>query len=344
MDKSEILQSLKDNIIPEFVVSSLGDYCDVIDYISEAWREKIAERQTSENSCADFYCGELSPWFRGVSKISHEPESLLFRFYKKGIDKKFLGVKNLEIEQIESYLLQRFKTFASPFLTKIPIEDIEWHFLMRHHNIPSRLLDWSKGSFIGLYFATRKSLDALDPLNSSSSCISSDDSTVWMLEPRRLSEMYDGKRNIYGSTKEEHIKVIEKFFPKKTDDDSNPEDRRQVLYPLPIIPDLVAPRIEAHIGRFTLHPFSDVNKSFNESSLYSFAAQTHNSDKISYLVKIIIPNKNHFSIARSLRSTGISDMNFSQDLDGLSKELSLRVNIGREDHNRYVKKIRPDEV
>lgn len=208
-------------------------------------------------------------------------------------------------------------------MAKLPTKDLEWHFLMRHHNVPSRLLDWSKGSFIGLYFATRKSLDSFNEDKSKENV----DSAVWMLEPRRLSEMHpDHKRNIYGS-----------YF-------NNQNKIEDLNYPLPMIPDLVAPRIEAHIGRFTLHPFSDASKNFQSGTLMNFAKDSRKEDGISYLVKIIIPHNTHFSIARSLRSTGVSDMNFSQDLDGLSKELALRVNIGRQDHNRYVREITEEQV
>jgi hypothetical protein len=45
MDEDEILQRLQENCIAEITVESLGDYCDVVDIVSGAWRQKIAKRQ-----------------------------------------------------------------------------------------------------------------------------------------------------------------------------------------------------------------------------------------------------------------------------------------------------------
>jgi len=179
-----VLEKLQDEAIAkssgiaEFPVESLGDFCNTIDIIANEWRRKVAERQTRSENRAPFYCGELSPWFRGVSNKDYDCEPSLFRFHKKFID--FEKIESPKINETEAYFLQRFKTFSAPFLDKLPKNDIEWQFLMRHHSVPSRLLDWSKGSFIALYLATKKSLanlndPSIQPLS---------DAAVWMLEPR----------------------------------------------------------------------------------------------------------------------------------------------------------------
>ncbi|NET61481.1 MAG: FRG domain-containing protein [Symploca sp. SIO2E6] len=338
--KEEVLQTLTDNnVIAEFHIESLGEYCSVIDHITAIWRKKIAERQTQKKHPAPFYCGELSPWFRGVSKANYQPEPRLFRFYQRAVKDRYKGhINPLKIEETESYFFQRFKTFGTPFLKKEPKSDIEWHFLMRHHEVPSRLLDWSKGSFVALYFATRKSLESINDFQQYGTDIGQQkgkDAAVWMIEPRRLSEKCRNTRNICGSSnKEESFRVIDRYFTTgETTEVSDP------IYPLPIIPDLIAPRIQAHIGRFTLHVRQDADRDFNSGGLMKFARDTHVEDGLSYLVKIVIPHKCHFSISRSLRSTGITDMNFTQDLDGLSGELSLRMHLGRTDHNRFVDEL-----
>lgn len=320
---NSVVDTLLSSVIAEFTAESLGEFCNVIDIVSETWRTKVAERQIRNERTAHFYPGELSPWFRGVSQATYKCESTLFRFYEKSVN--FEEIKQPKIRDIELYFLQRFKTFGAPFLDKLPNNDIEWHFLMRHHDVPSRLLDWSKGSFIALYFATRKSLKNIEP----SLCnIKSDetysDAAVWMLEPRRLSEECHGTRSIYGTNRDKHMEEINKYFSEVVEEIP--------AYPLPLIPNIVAPRIKSHMGRFTLH-------SFDKYDLERFAKKGFEDDNISYLVKIKIPYKNHLSIYRSLRSAGVSDMNFTQDLDGLADELSLRINLGREDHNRLVRQL-----
>jgi hypothetical protein len=51
------------------------------------------------------------------------------------------------------------------------------------------------------------------------------------------------------------------------------------------------------------------------------------------LVKIELPLNSLEAIARVLRMTGVADMNLTQDLDGLARELRLRAALGFRDDN-----------
>lgn len=65
----------------------------------------------------------------------------------------------------------------------------EWLFLMQHHRLPTRLLDWSESILVALYFATNENAE--------------DDGAVYALLPHELNSRQVGVRGIlrpYGKT------------------------------------------------------------------------------------------------------------------------------------------------
>jgi len=104
--------------------------------------------------------GNRPIWFRGQSKSEWELVPQL------GREKKYATA--------EMALIKGFRQNAVPHMTDRPKSEWEWLFLMQHHRLPTRLLDWTENPLVGLYFALDKP--------------SGVDGAVWCLDPIALNK------------------------------------------------------------------------------------------------------------------------------------------------------------
>lgn len=228
------------------------------------------------------------PWFRG------EPEGngiipLLPTVFRPKSDGSFHD---------ENSLLQFFRRRAPGLgLPIVPDREHidEWLFVARHVGLPTRLLDWTEGALIALYFAVREKQDSL----------------VWMLNPLELNKKsvpggspvpneptltwfpgYEGQVNIYNM----NIRAAWELGNGGT------------ALPVAVYPVSIHPRISVQHSCFTVHgsrkePLSDM---IGPDCLKCY--------------RIRIPEK--YKALRQLRRLGISESTLFPDADGLSKELA----------------------
>jgi hypothetical protein len=250
-------------------------------------------------------------WFR-AEDIAHHKTRLQPGLYRPRIDarmhkpvQKLLALENRLYEECRRCAAQ-----LSP--SDVGSIDDEWdsYFLMQHHGVPTRLLDWSDGALISLDFAVRDKQIA--PKNGSIIYILN---PYWLL--KRLERSPDRK-----SAEKRWKDYWEKKRPYDTDDEDsdrlylpfgadNPDEPLLNMPALPILWDSphMTRRIAAQRSRFMI---------FGTDS--SFLTDLE-SEKDSRLVSVTIPRGAIHRIRQELRDAGISESVVYPDLDGLGREL-----------------------
>ena len=230
------------------------------------------------------------PWFRGEPTCDTPLLPKLFRKKDKG-------------DYFENRLLQYFRMKAPSLgYGKTPHRDHtdQWLFLAQHVGLPTRLLDWTEGSLIALYFA----LQEKEPI-------------VWMLNPFALNAL-----SITDKTEKLTFNIypLTWYDPREKDPEAKfnigfeniagawQDDKRGVDLPVAIQPTNVHSRMTVQRSCFTVH-------GKKKESLCDLV-----TDK-NILRKYVIDSSKSKEMLEELRILGVSRATLFPDLDGLSEDL-----------------------
>lgn len=255
-----------------------------------------------------------TPWFRGEPK--KVPMSLRPRLYRESHN--------------ENLLLQNFRMKApSVGLINTPPRGHtdQWLFLAQHVGLPTRLLDWTEGLLVALYFAVHTREKG---------------AVVWMLNPVELNRLSSDEYiedNIFPLTwfspekvpldKEDMVGVLQLLSDRNIDKKSLDFDKNQMTLrinigsrnirgawekdavgtdlPIAIHPTHVHPRISTQKSCFTV-------QGKDKSSLNELVDSR-------ILIKYVIRSRCIEQIKEDLKFMGITHFSLFPDLDGLAKEL-----------------------
>jgi hypothetical protein len=202
------------------------------------------------------------------------------------------NIYRLELEDNESSIRSSFKRRGTLLVSeRLPSTDWEWYFLMQHYGAPTRLLDWSDGALIALYFALCPSKVGVADVNA--------EPAVWMLDPYWLNERAVGVHGLMTVDRKQASGYLPRTFGKSP--------RRK--FPIAINPPHVARRVGVQRSRFTIH-------GSDKEGLLKLGRR-----RDSRLVRITIEQSAVMRMRLDLTTCGIWDTTIFPDLEGLSREI-----------------------
>ncbi|MFZ0981211.1 MAG: FRG domain-containing protein [Candidatus Acidiferrales bacterium] len=255
----------------QLTVESLPAFIDRVSEIEERWIPKEEP---------------LGLWYRGHQKAYWK---LLPRLYRD------LSPRD-NAREADDEIREDFIKRAPSLTDRKPENPWEWYFLMQHYRAPTRLLDWTEGALIGLYFAVTGNQGHHD-------------AAVWMLDPWWLNKKVVRKYEVIppgapGASERDRLR----YRPWLPDQFDGKSLRRRL--PVAVYPNHIDRRIVAQQSCFTIHGNS--RQSLDEL----FAGE---KDR---LAKIILPSYAVAKIKQQLEIAGINEATVFPDLEGLGRRVS----------------------
>lgn len=263
---------------------SFAGFHSVVSQLRDRWR---IEDEQEAKKCGDKNFQPSQFWYRGVSSADYDLKPKLYR--KSGFEavRKYPRKKSNEDE-----IRRGFKSSAMQLMTEphLPEDEKGWYFLMQHYGTPTRILDWTDGALLALYFAIRELRKPRD-------------AAVWVIDPSWLNEKsLDEETYVEGIVLPEW-KESDPWFPKPF------EESLHARMPLALDPPHVARRVSVQRSHFTIH-------GTDKEGLDGLVGK-----KNSRLVKITIGAAGIVNLLDDLETHGIVETTVFPDLEGLSREL-----------------------
>jgi hypothetical protein len=237
-----------------------------------------------------------SPWYRGHTCASWFLRSSLHRHV---IDMLQASEQKLSEQENRQLLRDEYKSLyfmfrADAWALLQPHERFEWSivFAMQHHDVPTRLLDWSESFACALYFALLKR-----PPNTASA--------VFVLDPAALNELAIGERTLVSL--DDELMSSGRIPTQSWHPHVDPPDKD--LPTIAVAPILSNRRMVAQRAAFTVSgdSFAPLDEQYPSA-----------------LTKIVIPQAVQPDAEAFLALAGVDAFGYFPDLDGLARKFRAR--------------------
>jgi hypothetical protein len=270
----------------------------------ESFTHKTIELRNEWMSRSDM---AILPWFRGQADSEWR---LVPKFYRS---KPVNLTTELEIRE-------EFITHAPALSDLKPANEWEWYFLMQHYGAPTRLLDWTDGALIALYFAVRDNSGDRH-------------AAVWALDPWTLNIEVVGKDEVIPPGDAMFISARRKehaWLPKRV---GRPRSMNNL--PIAVFPGHFDRRIGSQRSSFTVHgKYADGLLKWAETNKYKG------------LRRFVIPSWEVKQIRRALDGCGIDETTVFPNLDALSRVVEFRWKERKEalPHTEVYTRLKPSKI
>lgn len=232
-------------------------------------------------------------YYRGCGKASDELLPSLYRHPKK--------TSQTDLEELKRQLMTRFRQRSIPYHSRDFRDDWEVLFFMQHYGVPTRLLDWTENSLIGLHFAL---ISAPFKLTNKGTLHYAEPATVWVLDPVVWNQTALKHISFTGGPLTPGDEALKGYSPGST-------AATMHTHPVAIYGAHNSARIVAQQGVFTI---------FGKNRVSMEALVRNGTFPSAALFCIVVPPSRISWLRKSLLNQGITESVVFPDLEGLARE------------------------
>ena len=234
---------------------------------------------------------DWQPWFRGesIGEVATALQPKLYRSKAK-VGKLLYDEQEMRLD---------FRRCGQQLNTEArPVDKWEWYFVMQHYGSPTRLLDWSDGALVALYFAVRN-------------CVGQrKDAGVYILDPWWLNDCVFKRLPVRRKDRSSGVALpdwdeADAYLP-----DEIENDHLGPRLPIAIDPGHVSRRFAAQRSRFTIF-------GRDKDGLKKLG-----KEKKAHVMCIPVSAASFHDIQEELKVGGISESTIFPDLEGFGREQS----------------------